>query len=337
MRILVTGGTGFIGSHTVRELLAAGHDVRLLARSREKAESVFGAGAAQPDLIVGDVTDPASVASALEGADAVVHAAAVVAVEARRAKEVEATNVRAVELVVGGAHERGVGSIVHVSSLGALFRPGAPITEHSPLASADSAYARSKADGEAHVRRLQDAGAPIRTVYPPAVIGPDDPGLSEGNHTVGVFLNQLMVDTSTGFEVVDVRDLAKIVAALVRPDLGPGRYVVGGRYLDWPDLIALMDELTGRRVHRVPVNGHLLRILGRLGDIAKRIHPFDFPLTGEAMYFATQWPGVVPSPAVEALGLRFRDGRETYEDTIRWLHRAGHLSAEHVGKLASPI
>jgi nucleoside-diphosphate-sugar epimerase len=135
------------------------------------------------------------VAKALDGVDAVVHCAAVVAIETRRAHEVRDTNLRSVELVVGGAVDRGVGAIVYVSSLGALFAPGAPLGEHSPIAVAHSPYARSKADGEAYVRRLQDAGAPIRTVYPPGIIGPDDPALSEGNHTIRAFLTQLMVDT----------------------------------------------------------------------------------------------------------------------------------------------
>src|SRR5262245_4411279 len=271
MHVLVTGGTGFAGSHSASALRSAGHHVRLLARSRAKVERVFP-GAAPHDVVVGDVTDPAAVAKALDGVDAVVHCAAVVAIEARRAREVQDTNLRAVELVVGGAAERGAGAIVYVSSLGALFAPGEPLSEHSPIAAAQSPYARSKADGEAFVRRLQDAGAPVRTVYPPGIIGPDDPGLSEGNHTLQVFLNQLMVDTETGFEIVDVRDLAALIAALVSPAAAPGRYVVSGAYLSWTDTIALMDELTGRRVPRLHIGGRLLRVLGRIGDLRSEEH-----------------------------------------------------------------
>jgi hypothetical protein len=166
------------------------------------------------------------------------------------------------------------------------------------------------------------------------VIGPDDPGLSEGNHTVRAFLRQLMADTDGGFEVVDVRDLAALIAALVAPSAAPGRYVVSGCYLPWVDAIALMDELTGTRVRRVRIDGRLLRWLGRVGDLVKHVYPFDFPLSSEAMDFATQWPGVVRSPAIDALGIRFRDGRETYADTIRWLYRAGHVTAREAGWLA---
>lgn len=337
MRVLVTGGTGFIGSHSATALRAAGHEVRLLVRSPEKAERVFGPHTRPSDLVAGDVTDPAAVAKALEGCEGVLHTAAVVSIEASRAREVLDTNRRAVELVVGGAHERGLAHIVYLSSAGALFTPGGPpIHADSPLATSESAYGLSKTEGERFVRGLQEAGAPVRTVYPPAVIGPDDPGLSEGNHTIRTFLKDLMVDTSSGFEAVDVRDLARLNAALLSPDAAPGRYVAGGHYFAWTDLIALLDELTGRRVRRVPVPGPLLRALGRVGDAVKRVAPFDFPLTGEAMDFATQWPGTLRTPAVDALGVRFRDPRATFADTIRWLHASGNLTAAQAGRLAGP-
>ena len=63
-----------------------------------------------------------------------------------------------------------------------------------------------------------------------------------------------------------MRDLAALIAALVSPAAAPGRYVVSGSYLSWTEAIALMDELTGRRVRRVRVGGALLRGLGRVGD-----------------------------------------------------------------------
>ena len=143
-----------------------------------------------------------------------------------------------------------------------------------------------------------------------------------------------MVDTSSGFEVVDVRDLAVLIAALVGPRAAAGRYVVGGVCRSWPEMIALMEELTGRRVRNLRIGGPLLRILGRIGDLVKHVYPFDFPLSGETMDFATQWPGAVRSPAIDALGVRFRGARETYADTIRWLYRAGHLTAAQAGDLA---
>lgn len=336
MRILLTGATGFIGSHAAEALIAAGHELRLLVRDVEKMRrSLEPRGVRIDDFVVGDITDEAAVDKALEDCMAVVHTAAVVSIEASRAQQVLGTNSLGVRNVVGRAVERGIDRIVYLSSQGALFTPGGPpIHDESQLAEAESAYGRSKTDAELFIRDLAERGAPIRCIYPPAVIGPEDPGLSEGNHTIRAFLKDTMIVTSSGFSTVDVRDLAQVILAAVDATGGGGRYVVAGDMVSWRDYVARMDRVTGTRVRRLVIPGRLLRALGRVGDVVKRAYPFDFPLTGEAMEFATQWPGAIDSPAVQAIGLRYRDPDETLADTVRWLHREGHVTARQAGQLA---
>ncbi len=335
MRTLVTGGTGFVGSHTALALLSSGHEVQLLVRDPKKAERVFAAhGVACPPCVEGDIADPGAVDAALDGCESVVHAAAVVALEAARAREVLDTNARGVENVVGGALRRGVRSVVYVSSIGALFRPGGPpITSDAPVAGGRNAYARSKADAEIAVRRLQDDGAPIHITYPTAVIGPDDPGLSEANRAVRTFLRDTMLMTSSGFQSVDVRDVAEVQRRLVEREGPGGRFVVGGHYHPWRELADLIDGLTGGRVRRLPGPVGLLAVLGRLGDAVKRVYDFEFPLTSESIDFATRWTFADSSRTLETLGVAFRDPRTTYRDTLRWLAEAGHVEPRHVGRV----
>lgn len=332
MLCLVTGGTGFVGSHTVRALRSDGHDVRLLVRDRAKAETVHPT-AGPSEVIVGDVTDPAAVGAALSGVDAVVHCAAVVATDVsprtRRGRDMHTVNVRSTELVIGGAAHRGIDAIVYLSSQTALFTPGAPIDPRRVPAVARGAYARSKAAGDSYVRSLQDGGAPVTTLYPPGVIGPDDPGLSEGNRAVRGFLSQLVPDTTSGYEVLDVRDLAAHISAAARHPR-PGRHVVNGHFLRWPELVALFDDLTGRRVRRMRLNGAFLRALGRAAD---RV-PLHLPLSAETMQLATAWPDT-RAPGIESPGVALRDVRGSYADTIRWLYRTGRITHRQAGTLAS--
>jgi nucleoside-diphosphate-sugar epimerase len=337
VRILVTGGTGFVGSHTARALARAGHALRLLVRDRAKAQRVLGSyGVDVSDCAVGDVTDPDAVERALEGCDGVVHAAAIVAFEHSRAADILQTNARAAELVLGGAQRRRLQAIVYVSSLGVLFNGnGPPLAPDAPLATAGNAYVRSKSEAERFARRLQAEGAPISTTYPPAVIGPDDPGLSVGNLAVRTLMRHGVALTSSGFQLVDVRDLAALHAALLTRAAAPGRYLAAGHFFRWRELADHIDALTGEGLRRVRIPGAALRLLGRLADAVKRIRPFELPLTREAMEMATQWPGSEASPAVDALGIRFRDARETLADTLRWLWRADHLERRHVGRLAA--
>jgi nucleoside-diphosphate-sugar epimerase len=336
VRILVTGGTGFVGSHTARALARAGYALRLLVRDPAKAQRVLGAhGVDVSDCRVGDVTDPDAVARALDGCEGVVHAAAVVAFEHGREAEVLDTNARAAELVLGGARQRGLQSIVYVSSLSVLFDPNGPrIAPDAPLATAGDAYVRSKTEAERFARSLQAEGAPLYTTYPPAVVGPDDPGLSVGNLAIRSLLRYGVALTSNGFQLVDVRDLAALHVALLVRDAAPGRYLAAGHFFRWRELADCIDALTGQRVRRVRIPGPALRLLGRLADAIRRVRTFDLPVTREAMEMATQWPGSEDSPAVDALGVRFRDARETLGDTLRWLWRANQLERRHLGRLA---
>jgi nucleoside-diphosphate-sugar epimerase len=336
MRVLVTGGTGFVGSHAAGALAAAGHEVRLLVRDPSKLERVFAArGEPAPEHRVGDVADRAAVERALAGCDAVVHAAAVVAMAAKRAREVLDTNARGVENVVGGAARAGVPRIVYVSSVGALFRPDGPaVTAESPVVPGSNPYARSKSDGELAVRALQERGAPVAILYPTAVLGPDDPGLSEANHALRTFARDVVLLTSGGFQLVDVRDVAQVVVRLLERAGAPSRHVTGGHFLTWGELADRIDEVTGARVRRLRVSGSLVRLGGRVCDVAKRVRDFDFPMTREGMIYATQWRGADSGKTVEELSIRFRDPRETLADALRWMHRVGHIPAGPVGVLA---
>jgi len=336
MKVLVTGGTGFTGSHSVRALLAAGHSVRLLVRDADKLRRIYEPhGLAIRDFIVGDMTDAGAVEKALAGCDGVLHAAALVEMRRAGARRMEETNARGVDLVVGGAARRGLPSIVYVSSLSIFFVPGGPpVCPELSIASCTTAYSRSKAAAERVVRRLQGEGAPIRICYPAGIIGPDDPGMSDANHAIYSFFRELGVDTSGYFQVVDVRDVAALHVRLLELPAGPHRYAAAGEALRWREVYDLIDRLTGERLRRISVPGGLMRAAGSVGDAVKRVWDFSFPLTRDSMEYATRWPGADASRTERELGFRFRSAEESYGDALRWMHRAGHLSARQVGRLA---
>ena len=340
MLVAVTGGTGFIGSHTVRALTERGHRVRLLVRDPAKAKRVFDASGTEIDeTVIGDARDEGVVARLLDGCDALVHAAALVALDAARGDEVLGNNERIVRGMVGGAVERGISRIVYVSSGGALFvAGGAPLSGHSPVIDSEGAYAQSKAAGERFVRELQDAGAPIHTTYPTAAIGPDDPGLTDPNRAVSFFVRYGALLTSSGYQPIDVRDLAALHVALLECDEPRGRHVAAGPFYPWKDLYACVERVTGRRLFRYPIPGAIMRALGRGFDALLHVArlPLPIPITREAMEFATQWPGADGDSPRAALGLEYRSLDETLRDTYRWLLDAGHVTPRQVGRLASP-
>jgi nucleoside-diphosphate-sugar epimerase len=252
------------------------------------------------------------------------------------AQKVLDTNAKGVELVVGGAVKRGLPSIVYVSSTSVFFEPGGePIHLDMPIARGTTAYAQSKGQGEREVRRLQAEGAPIRVSYPTGIVGPDDPGLSDANGAVYIFFKQTGINTSSGYQIVDVRDLAEVHLKQLELPEGPARHIAAGPFLDWPETYRVLDDVTQTRLWRFPMPGGPLRALGSVGDFIKRyVYDFEFPLTRDAMEYATQWPGASGEDTARELGVTFRSAKETYTDTVRWMYQAGHLKARHVGVLA---
>ncbi len=171
MKVLMTGGTGYVGSHAVAALQQAGHGVRLLARSPEKVQpnlSPLGAKADEVEIVSGDVMEARSVTSAVEGCDAAVHAASIYSLDSRRAAELMRVNVEGTRTVLESAVRAGLDPVVYVSSAVCLrpARPGEPLGPDSPVRETTSPYGRSKAEAERVARRMQEEGAPVTIVYP---------------------------------------------------------------------------------------------------------------------------------------------------------------------------
>ncbi|MEU6037389.1 nitroreductase/quinone reductase family protein [Actinomadura sp. NPDC047616] len=337
MRVLVTGASGFVGSHTVRALLAAGHRPRALVRDPGRAAKVLAAldvPAERVELVPGDMLDDTSVAEALDGCDAAVHAAAAVGVTGPPAGLVD-VNVTGTRNIVGGAVARGLDPVVYVSTVAVFVPPSGPvITADGPLAAPRTDYGRSKVAAERYVRELQDAGAPVTIVYPGGVCGPHQPRLDSLMEGLAGALGKLWPIPPGGVSVLDVRDLARVLTRAVVPGQGPRRWMLGGHYLTWPQLADLCDDLTGVRCRRLPVPAGVMLGLGGALDAAKRVRPFDYPLTRDAAEFMVTLVPTDDRPALDALGLTLRPPRETVADALAWLAGSGHLPARRAGRLA---
>ena len=331
LNVMVTGGTGFVGFHTVRALVHAGHSVKLLVRSPQKMQRVFAPfGLEGLPCIKGDITDEASVNKALDGCNAVFHSAALVSVHASDSEKVLNNNLLGTRLVLGGAWERGIQRMIQVSSTTALFRSGVSgVDEHSPLGTALSGYGRSKIECEKFVRKLQDKGAPIYTTYPGSIMGPDDPGLSEAMVGLRTFLKtRLLLETTSGIQIIDVRDLAKAHLGLLERGGPPARYLMGGHYYSWTDYAEEMEAVTSRKFRRVRVPPRILKAAGAIGDVLSRFVNIELPLSQESVTYATEWAIADDSLIKKTLALEYVTTADTLRDSIEWLHSSGHLQGD---------
>ena len=338
MRVLVTGGTGYLGAHGVRALVDHGHDVRLLVRDPRRIDEVLGPlGVAPPEHAVGDLTDRSAVAAALDGCDAVLNCGGLVSLARRDAAVVLATNPVVARNVIDAGIEQGVDPIVHVSSVTALFTPGVgPLHPDLPVARCSSAYGRSKAMAEEHARRRQAEGVPVVITYPSGVTGPLAGPITGAlaDSLASILRAGMMPLADAKVSYVDVRDVAEMHHRLLVPGLGPRRYVCGGHLLDGPGIADILREVTGRRIPVLPVPGAVWRGLGRALDAAARILPVDPVFTREAMELSTRWEGTDDRPVLADLGLTFREVSETFRAAIAGLVQTGRLSAGAAGHVA---
>ncbi len=172
MRALVTGASGFLGSRLVWQLRAHGNDAAVLVRSTSD-RSRFAA--AEPDVAIGDITDPASLRSAMDGVDAVFHTAAQYEMGPADPTSLDRINVDGSRNVFGAAAEAGVPT-VYVSSVAALG-PTGTTQEHEDHWSDDepvSHYQRTKREAHLVARRFQDEGVDVRIGSPGGIYGVGD-------------------------------------------------------------------------------------------------------------------------------------------------------------------
>jgi nucleoside-diphosphate-sugar epimerase len=340
MLVTVTGGTGLVGSHTVGELLRGGHQVRLLVRNEaavEPALQPLGIDPGRVEVVVGDVTDAASVRRAVRGAEGVVHAASVFSFNSRDHGTMRKVNELGTDTVLEAARAAGAGRIVYVSSIVALMPSRRrPLTADSPVGKSRETYFASKAAAEVVARRHQDAGAPITITYPPALLGPNDPHLGDQTTRLRNVLRGLMpMWPLGGFPVGDVRDTAALhAAALDSPEAaGSGRYFGPGRYLTTRDYVRTLREVTGRALPTIYLPASAMLPVGLTVGLAQRVWPFHIPAEYGAIYIcycATR----VEEAACTPLGIQPRPVTDTMADTVRWLHGKGLLSDRQAGSLA---
>lgn len=344
MLVSVTGGTGFVGAHSVAALVRAGHRVRLLVRAESgvgAALAPLGVDPAGVDLVVGDVVSDVDVRRLVAGADAVLHAASVYSFDSRRRAELLRVNERGTEVVLAEARRAGVGRTVHVSSVAALFPSRRrPLDAASPVGRPRSAYAASKAAAERVARRHQADGAPVAVTYPPALLGPHDPRLGDQTtRLLDTLRGRMPIWPTGGFPLGDVRDTAGLHARLLTGDgdddddradgagrhFAPGEYVTTGAYLD------VLRGVTGRALPAVRLPAWSLLPVGAFADVLQRVWPWRLPVSYGAVHTCACATRVADHAAERGIPLA-----ETVADTLRWLCREGHLSARAAGELLAP-
>jgi len=309
MTSLVTGGSGFIGAHVVRALLARGEKVRCLVRkSRSNLDGL------DVDLIEGDITNPPR--EAFANVDVVYHCAADYRLWARDPRELFRVNVGGTRAMIEAA--RDCRRIVYTSSVSAigLTTDGSPANEETPMHDGDlvGPYKRSKYEAELVARELAAKGAPVVIVNPSTPVGELDVKPTPTGQIVVDFLNRKMpAYVETGMNVVDVRDVAQgHLLAADRGRIGE-RYILGNRNMTLKQIFDALAAITGIPSPRMKVPHWLPMLVAGVSEgVAKvtkrapRVSLDSVRMSRHTMFFdaskAVRELGLPQTPVEEALG-----------------------------------
>ena len=314
-RVLVTGGTGFVGGYVVRRLLQDGRDVRVVARH---AGTWPTDGRPGPQLWLADVRDHRVLREAMQGVDVVLHLAACARAWARDPRDFASINVDAVRALLAAASDAGVARVVHVSTI-LTMPPAIPAARPVP----PTPYEITKRAGERLVEDWVGRGGHAVIVHPTRVYGPGPMTDANGvTRAVAAYLaGRLRVRIADGdvrANYVHADDVAAGILLAARHGAAGMHYVLGDENASFRELLGMVSRIgaTTRRMVPLPPGlayfvGHACEWWGRLGGQPS--------LTRGWIRSFMEDRSVDVGPTVRSLGYRPRGLGPGLEETIAWL------------------
>lgn len=324
-RSLVTGGGGFIGSHLVKQLLESGDNVRVL----ELPDVPLPANI---EVVRGSICDPCVVRKALAGVQRVYHLAANPNLWARDKNDFNLINFEGTRTIFAEAVKCDIEVVVHTSTE-SILTGNANKNNHSnidvarTLSEMPGPYCRSKFLAEQEAFRAARNGLPVVIVAPTLPVGPGDRSITPPTRMILDFLNtKTPAYLDCGFNMADVRDVAKgHILAAEHGRIGE-RYILGNENLTLGDLLQWIEAITGLVMPKWRIPYWLALMTGTVSEfVADYIthSPPRAPLTGVRlahypMYFNSE-------KAVNELGFPQSSVRQALADEIAWLLNQGMI------------
>jgi dihydroflavonol-4-reductase len=320
VNVLVTGGTGFLGSALVPLLAGAGHRLRLIARGEAASARALGA-----EIVRAPLQDRAAVRQALEGVEAVVHLAGRVTFDASDPAALYQLHVQCTRTLLEDAHAAGVKRFVLASTSGtiAISRREKIHTEeddHPIAVVARWPYYLSKIFQEKTALRFHgDTGMPVVVLNPSLLLGPGDTGLSSTDVVFKFLERRIPAMPTGGLSFVDVRDAAEaFLAALTRGRPGE-RYLLGGANMTFADLFGRLSRISGVAPPSMRLPSSVNVAGARLLDRFHAWRGSEPPLSPPEVEMGEHWFFLDCSKAARELGFTARDPQETLYETVAWL------------------
>lgn len=320
MKVLVTGGTGFIGRNLINTLLKKGYKVRALVRTPGKIKWPGEVEEVKGDVLIYETLPPA-----MEGVDGIFHLAGVISTRKKDEKFMYEINYIGSKNVFEASYQAGIKKFLYLASIFALGtgtkeKPADENVEYN-LGHLKIPYFRAKRAAEMESLRYLEKGLPIIYVYPTFCLGPGDEYISSSRLVVDFLKGKIPVVPPGGFNAIDVRDTASgLILGYEKGKIGE-KYLIGGTNISYRDFLKKMSEITGKKAPSISLPPWLVKITGILLDPIMKNPPVDY---GTGLMAGYYWY-YDDSKARRELGHTSRPLKETLKDAIDWFIRKGYI------------
>jgi dihydroflavonol-4-reductase len=334
---LITGATGFVGSHITRLLLDRGDVVRILVRRESDTRALAGLAV---ERVNGDVRDASSLAMAVRGVQRVFHVAADYRLWARNPQEIYDSNVTGTRNLLNASGSEGIQRFIYTSSVATLAvpRPGALPDERTEarLKEMVGHYKRSKYIAEEEVMSAARTGVPAVIVNPTTPVGPGDWKPTPTGRIIVDFLNGRMpAYVDTGLNVVPVEGVALGHWLAAEKGRIGERYILGGRNMMLKEIFDVLSSVSGRPSPRVRLPIAVALAAGYADLCASRLLSREPRIPLEGVRMARHKMFVESSKAATELGFRSDSVNEALERAARWYAENGYLNPGQAARHAA--
>jgi len=326
MKVLVTGGTGLLGNNVVRFLVQRGDDVRCLVRKGHDKRPFEGLQVKLVEADLNESADATSFNAAIDGVDAVVHAAGVVHIGWTRKELAHRVNVVGTQAIAAAARHNGA-RMVYVSTVNTLGlpEPGNTCDETSKPSEkrVRCTYIESKIAAEAAVLDEVQQGLDVCIVHPGYMLGPWDWKPSSGRMLLTVGKLWTPISPRGGCSVCDVRDVAESVARTLEPTPS-SRYILAGENISYHDLWVMMAKEAGSKPPIVASRGIAATIGSTFGDLYAKVTGKEPELNSATVQMSRQHHYYSSERARTELGYTTRPVQESIHDAWVWFGEQGY-------------
>ncbi|MFA6448608.1 MAG: NAD-dependent epimerase/dehydratase family protein [bacterium] len=323
MKALVTGGTGFLGANIVNHLIQQGHETRVLMRKTSSTKAIDDL---EYEKAWGDITDPASLAPAMNGVDWVFHVAASVSMWKGNWKQSHEINVGGTRNMVEAALKAGVKRFVHTSSISSLGVPkdgevGDESLEWSlPF---DFAYNHSKREGEKEVQKGVRQGLQAVILNPGMILGERDVNLNGGSMLLDIRGGKMPICPPGGNGVCDADAVAKAhIAAAERGAVGE-RHIVAGMNVTFKELFETVADVVGGKAPSLYAPAGVAHIVGKTFDFISIFTNKEPDITFDKAFWSSCKNYYTSKKAQRLLGFEIAPIRASIEKCYNWYLKQG--------------